>query len=139
MKLQVNKEIITTLTDEDDITSLSFGRPELRLCKRCFSKRLISLFPKKGSGRYENKCKPCHNRLVNERRYKKKMSDQRSSLSTIPYRLEFINGSSTDFADVLYSLLKVENISNFPEQLPTIESLLKVKSNIETILKEKGD
>lgn len=139
MKLQVNKEIIITLTDDGDITSHSFDRAELRFCKCCFSKRLISLFPKKGSGRYENKCKPCHNRLVNERRYKKKMGDQRLSLSTIPHRLEFINGSSTDFAEVLYSLLKVDNISNFPEQLQTIDSLLKVKSNIETILKEKGD
>lgn len=134
MKLQVVKKDIHTLNDEGDKLSMSPKSTDVRLCKECNSNKMVSFFPKKGTGRYENRCKPCHNALARDRRSKINKANPILKLGSVPYFLEFTDVQNNNFTDMLFSLLKFENTLNHPTELQTIDSFLETKSNIETML-----
>lgn len=109
----------------------------LRNCKSCNQLKPLFDYPKKGAGRYEDKCKPCHNRLKKERRQSGKPAAW--SVKTILHSVEFTNNQNYNFIDVLYSILKAEGLDSSSEQLTIIDSFIKNTSAIEEIIKKKGD
>jgi hypothetical protein len=124
---------ITIVLDDDKVVEeyLPKANIESRICNSCNQTKPLSDYPKKGAGRYEDKCKPCHNKFKKERRQSSKPVEPAAwSLKSIRHSVEFTSNKQSDFVDVLYSLLKAEVFVNNPEQIQTIESLINETSNI---------
>ncbi len=111
-----------------------------RTCKSCNQPKQLSEFPKKGDGRYESNCKPCHNEIIKARRQKRKPTKPAAwSIKSVPCKVEFTTNNVNTFVDVLYQLLKSEGLANVPEETPTIDSLINRTSYLEVLKQKKGD
>lgn len=109
-----------------------------KVCGACCEFKPLSDYPKKGAGRYEDKCKPCHNEFIKQRRQSRKLvSPNEWSIESIPCAIKFTENGQNAFVGVLYQLLKSESIENNPEEIPTIDSLINSTSSLEELIKKK--
>lgn len=106
--------------------------PLARACAECARDLPIAHFPKKGAGRYESRCKACHNAGKREKR--KGNAAPEWQVSELPVRENWMEGESGNFLDALY--LTMKSLGYFGKRAgpESVEEILKRKSGVNTLL-----
>ena len=133
MKIPVVANIIDDVAHDSSWCSGVLPIAEYKACVACGTKFSLSEFPKKGNGRYESRCKGCHNERQRNRRGESIAPDW--SVNDLPV-VERENATAGDFVNVLYSSLATLGYLRTNSEI-SVDSLLKRPSRVDSLLEGK--